>query len=198
MMRNIAIGLAAATIVMGGSTLSASALHGQKSDISKGAVSGAIKTPNFRSRTYGYEEERGLTPREREHARRIMREGYAETTPREREYFRGVMRERLAGLTPREGERLGRMMRERLAGLTPREREYLRAALHERLAELTPREREHLRGVLRERLAELTPREREYFRAVIRERLAANPRERADITRIERERYYRHGPYGRR
>jgi hypothetical protein len=198
MMRNIAIGLAAATIVMGGSTLSALALHGQKSDISKGAVSRAIKAPNFRSRTYGYEEERGLTPREREHTRKIMREGYAETTPREHEYFRGVMREHLAGLTPREGEHLARTMRERLAGLTPREREYLRAALDERMAELTPREREHLRGVLRERMAELTPRERQYFRGVIRERLAVNPRERADIARIERERSYRQGPYGRR
>jgi hypothetical protein len=198
MMRNIAIALAAATIAMGGSTLSASALHGQQSGISKGSVSGSLKTHRFGPRSYGfYQEERGLTPREREHARRVWRKAYAETTPREREYFRGVMRERLAGLTPREGEHLGRIMRERLAGLTPREREYLRAALHERLAELTPREREHLGRVVRERMAELTPRERAYFRGIIRERMAVNPSERADITSIERELFYRHGPYGR-
>ena len=36
MMRNIAIGLAAATIAIGGSALSASALYGQESGIGKG------------------------------------------------------------------------------------------------------------------------------------------------------------------
>jgi hypothetical protein len=153
MMRNIAIGLAAATIAMGGSTLSASALHGQKSGITQ--KSGMSKG------TYGFYEEERLTPREREHARRIMREGFAELTPREREHLRGAIRERVAGLTP--GERV------------------------------------HLRGVVRERMSELTPRERAFVRAIIRQHLAAlSPRERADLMRIERERVYRHGPYGLR
>ena len=178
MMRSIAIGLAAAAIAIGGSTLSASALHGQKSSISKGPVSGAIKAPSFGSRTYGYEEERGrgriteyelnrlergsrLTPREREHVRRVVREGFAELAPREREYLRGAIRERIAGLSPRE--------------------------------------REHLRGVVRGHLAELTPRERAHVRGIIREHLTRlGPRERADLMMIERERLYRHGPYGRR
>ncbi len=178
MMRSIAIGLAAAAIAIGGSTLSASAFHGQKSGISKGPVSGAIQTPSFGSRTYGYEQDRRrdriteyelnrldrgsrLTPREREHVRRVVREGFAELTPREREYFRGAIRERIA--------------------------------------ELSPRERAHLRGVVRGRLAELTPRERAHVRAIIREHLTGlSPRERADLMMIERERLYRYGPYGRR
>ncbi len=178
-MRSVAIGLAAASIAIGGSTLSASALHGQKSGISMGPVSGAIKSTRFGPRTYGFHEEgrgRGriteyelnrleggskLTPREREHVRRVVREGFAELTPREREYLRGAIRERIAGLSPRE-------------------REHLRGVVHGRLAELTPREREHVRGIIRERLAGLSPRER------------------ADLTRIERERLRRHGLYGLR
>ncbi len=178
MMRSIAIGLATATIVIGGSTLSASALQGHKSGISKSHVSGAIKTPSFGSSTYGYEEERGrgritghelnrleegsrLSPREREHVRNVVREGFAELTPREREHLRGAIRERIAELSPRE-------------------RAHLRAVVHGRLAELTPRERAHVKGIIREHLAGL------------------NPRERADLTRIERERLHRHGPYGLR
>jgi hypothetical protein len=146
MMRSIAIGLAAATIAMGGSTLSASPLHGHhKSSIGP--------------RAYGYSEQGRLTPREREHARRVMREGFAELTPREREHLRGAIRERLAGLSPGE--------------------------------------RAHLRGIVRERMADLTPSERAYVRGIIREHLAArSPHEREDLSRIER--FYRHGPYGRR
>jgi hypothetical protein len=157
MMRNIAIGLAAATIAIGGSTLGASALHGQKSSISKGGVSGTLKMP----RTYGfYGEERergGLTPGEREHVRRIMREGFAELTPREREHLRGAIRERLAGLTPREREHLRGVVRERFTELTPRERTYLRGRLREHLGEFSQHEREDLMSIERGRLHRYGP-----------------------------------------
>jgi hypothetical protein len=43
MMRNIAIGLAAATIAIGGSTLSVSAHHGQESGIGKGSIAGLLR-----------------------------------------------------------------------------------------------------------------------------------------------------------
>jgi hypothetical protein len=78
MMRNIALGLAAATIAIGGSTMSASAIPAK---ICKGTFyeSGASR----------------LTPRERQCVRAILRE-LAELTPRERAYLRGVVRERLA------------------------------------------------------------------------------------------------------
>jgi hypothetical protein len=74
MMRNIAIGLAAATIAIGGATLSASALSGQQSGISKG-MSGSAKSHRFGPQTYGfYDEGRGnrfseLTPFQRERVR---------------------------------------------------------------------------------------------------------------------------------
>ena len=153
MMRSIAIGLATATIAISGSTLSASALHGQKSGISKGSVSQSAKMHHFGPHTYGfYKEEHGLTPREREHVKRIMHEGFAELTPREREYVRGAVRERLARLTPREREHLKGIVRERLAELTPRERVYLRGVIRERLAELNPRERADIKRIERERI----------------------------------------------
>jgi hypothetical protein len=146
MMRSIAIGLAAATIAIGGSTLSVSAAEAQHSGISKGSVS------RSGARTYGYYDE-GLTARDREHVRRIMRESFAELTPREREHLRGAIRERLAGLTPREREHLRGVVRERLGELNPRERAYLRGIIRERLAELsTPRERADLTRIERERL----------------------------------------------
>jgi hypothetical protein len=117
---------------MGGSSLTASAYHGHKSDISKSSMSPP--------RTYGYEEERGrggyermgrydrdrydaerseqLTPREREHVRNVIREGLARLTPREREHFRMFAREGFERLTPREREHfrnfvLGRLERDR-------------------------------------------------------------------------------------
>jgi hypothetical protein len=88
MMRNIAFGLAAATIAIGGSTLSASALYGQESGISKGSMSGSVKSQRFGPRTYGfYDEERGrgLTPLQRERLRGMVRERFAELTPLQRE-----------------------------------------------------------------------------------------------------------------
>jgi hypothetical protein len=160
MMRNIAIGLAAATIAIGGSALSASAHYGQKSGISKGAY-GFYEGERGRGRITGYESNRldgvSLTPREREHVRRTMREGLAELSPREREYLRGAIRERLAGLTPREREHLKGVVRERMAELTPRERAHLRGIFRERLAELNPRERADLRMIERDRLYRRAP-----------------------------------------
>jgi len=126
MMRNIAIGLAAATIAIGGSTLSASALHGQESGISKGSMSGSVKSHRFGPRTYGfYDEERGrgLTPLQRERLRGTVRERFAELTPLQRERLMGIVRERLAELTPLQRERLRGMVRERFAELTPLQRE---------------------------------------------------------------------------
>jgi hypothetical protein len=118
-MRNIAIGLAAATIAIGGSTLSASAHDGQQSVISNGSKSGSVKSRRFGPRTYGfYEEEPGrgdhfgeLTPFQRERVRGIARElgespssdasiscGLCAPTPSspplQRERLRGLMRER--------------------------------------------------------------------------------------------------------
>ncbi len=115
MMRNIAIGLAAATIAIGGSTLSASALYGQESGISKGSMS-------------------RLTPLQRERVRGAVRERYAELTPLQRERVRGAVRERFAELTPLQRERIRGAVRERFADLTPLQRERIRRfVLRERL-----------------------------------------------------------------
>jgi Protein of unknown function (DUF3106) len=133
MMRNIAIGLAAATIAIGGSTLNASALYGQESGISKGSMS--------------------RTPLQRERLRGIVRERFAELTPLQRERLKGIVRERFAELTPLQRERLKGIVGERFAELTPLQRERLKEIVRERFAELTPLQRERLsRFVLRERL----------------------------------------------
>jgi hypothetical protein len=155
--------------------MSASALHGQNSGIGKGSMS--YEEGRERGRIAGYEPDRfdgisRLTPREREHARRIVREGVAELTPRERAHLKGVIRERLAEITG--------------------ERERLRGSVRERLAELTPHERAHLRGVIRERLAELTPREREHLGGMMMRESYEQ------LGRLERERLHHHGPYGLR
>ena len=89
MMRNIAIGLAAATIAIGGSTLSASALYGQESGISKGSMS-------------------RLTPLQRERLRGTVRERFADLTPLQRERVIRFVRARYEQLTPLERERLYR------------------------------------------------------------------------------------------
>src|SRR5215470_15684721 len=113
MMRNIAIGLAAATIAIGGSTLSVSALYGQESGISKGSMSGSVNSDRF-----------------------------AELTPTQRERLRGKVRERFADLTPMQRERIREFARERFAELTPMQRERLRGKVRERFADLTPMQRE--------------------------------------------------------
>jgi hypothetical protein len=176
MMRNIAIGVAAAAIALGGSTLSASALHGHKNGIGKGGMS--YEEQRERGRIAGYEPDRfdgirRLAPREREHVRSIVREGVAQLTPRERAHLRGIIRERLAASTPQE-------------------REHLRGAIRERLAELSPRERAHLRGVIRERLAELSPLERRRLGAMMMRESYEQ------LGRVEREHFHHHGPYGHR
>jgi hypothetical protein len=141
MMRNIAIGLAAVTIALGGSTLSVSALYGQESGISKGSMSGSVKSQRFGPRTYGfYDEERGrgnrlseLTPTQRERLREIVRERFAELTPMQRERIRQFARERISDLTPTQRERLRGMVRERFADLTPIQRERVREFVRERI-----------------------------------------------------------------
>jgi DNA-binding transcriptional ArsR family regulator len=115
MMRNIAIGLAAATIAVGGSTLSVSALYGQESGISKGSMSGSVKSDRYAE----------LTPLQRERLRGMVRERFAELTPLQRERLRGMVRERFADLTPLQRERVLRFVRARYEQLTPLERERL-------------------------------------------------------------------------
>jgi hypothetical protein len=149
MMRNIAIGLAAATIAIGGSTLGGSALYGQESGIGKGSMSGSAKSHHFGQHTYNEERGRGnhvaeLTPRARERLREIARERYAELTPRQRERLTEIGRELYAELTPRQRERLSRVQRELYAELTPRQRERIKAIMRERHAELTPPGRDRL------------------------------------------------------
>ncbi len=161
MMRNIAIGLAAATIAIGGSTLSASALYGQESGISKESMSRSVKSHRFGPRTYGfYGEERG----------RGKVAGYQ--PDRFDEISRFDRGNRISRLAPLQRERLRGKVRERFADLTPLQRERLRGMVRERYAELTPLQRERLKGMVRERFAELTPLQRERIsRFVLGERL---------------------------
>ena len=103
MMRNIAITLAAATIAIGGSALSVSALHGQESGISKGSMSGSVESQRSGPRTYGFDnEERGRGNR------------FSELTPMQRERLSGMVRERFADLTPMQRERVREFVRERI------------------------------------------------------------------------------------
>jgi Spy/CpxP family protein refolding chaperone len=149
MMRNIAIGLAAATIAIGVSTLSMSALYAQESGISKGSMSGSVKSHRFGPRTYN--EERGrvnrfaeLTPRQRGRLREIARERYAELSPRQRERLTEIGRELYAELSPRQRERISQVERDLYAELTPRQRERIKTIMRERHTELTPPGRERL------------------------------------------------------
>src|SRR5260370_29900159 len=113
MMRNIAIGLAAATIAITSSTLSVSALYGQENGISKGSMSGSVNSDRYAE----------LTPLQRERLNGMVRERYAELTPLQRERLRGKVRERYAELTPLQRERLRGKVRERSADITPLQRE---------------------------------------------------------------------------
>jgi hypothetical protein len=183
MMRKIAIGLAAATVAIGGPTLTASALQSQSMEsgiISKGSESPSTKSHRFGPRTYGfYDEERGSGNR------------FSELTPLQRERLRGMARERFSELTPLQRERLRGMARERLSELTPLQRERLRGMARERFSELTPLQRERLRGIVRERFSELTPVQRERINRFVLGRYER-------LSPLERERLYRHGAYGRR
>src|SRR5215470_16752715 len=147
MMRNIAIGLAAATIAIGGSTLSASALSGQESGISKGSMSPSYDEERGRGGVAGYKRDRFD------------------------EVSRSDRGNRISQLTPLQRERLKGKVRERYAELTPTQRERLRGIVRERFAELTPTQRERLRGMVRERFADLTPTQRERIKEFVRDRI---------------------------
>jgi Protein of unknown function (DUF3106) len=136
MMRNIAIGLAAATVATGGSTLTASAVYGQASSTSEGGMSGPAKSRRF-----------------------------AEITPMQHERFRGIVGERFADLTPMQRERISRFVRQRFAALTPRsmQPERLRGIVRERFADFSPMQRERISRFVRARYEELTPLEREHL-----------------------------------
>jgi hypothetical protein len=185
MMRNIAIGLAAATIAIGGSTLSASALYGQESGISKGNMSRSYDEERGRGRVGRYKPDRFDEVSRSDHGNRISR-----LTPMQRERLSAKVRERYAELTPLQRERLRGIVRERFPDLTPMQRERIRGFVRERLAELTPAQRERLGGIVRERFADLTPMQRDRIKGLVRERLA-------ELTPAQRERLYRRSPYGR-
>ena len=146
MMRNIAIGLAAATIAIGGSTLSASALSGQESGISKGSMSRSYEERGGGS-VAGYKPDRFDEVSRPERGNRI-----SQLTPMQREHLRGIVRERFADLTPMQRERVRGFVRERLAELTPTQRERLRGMVRERFADLTPTQRERIKEFVRDRI----------------------------------------------
>jgi hypothetical protein len=177
-MRNIAIGLAAATIAIGGSTLSASALSGQESGISKGSMSRSYNEERGGGKVAGYKPDRFDEVSRSDRSNRISR-----LTPLQRERLKGIARERLAELTPRQRAHLRRITGQ----LADRER--LRAITGGRYAELTWRQRAQLKRITRQ-LADLTPLQRERLREIMHERYER-------LSPVERERY-RQGPYGRR
>jgi hypothetical protein len=116
MMRNMAIGLAAAAIAVGASTLSA------ESGVGKGSMGWYVTGDRVAPRTHGLA---GLTPHQRIHLRAILGERYERLSPPERERLMAIAREHVAGLTPHERMRLKANAREHVAGLSPRERERL-------------------------------------------------------------------------
>ena len=143
MMRNIAIGLAA-TIALGGATLSASTLYGQESGISKG-MSGSVQGEHGRGVSREHAE---LTPLQRERLKGIARERFAELTPRQRAHLREI--EGKLG----ERERLSQITGGRYAELTWLQRARLRRITRQ-LADLTPLQRERLMEIMRERYGQL-------------------------------------------
>jgi hypothetical protein len=136
MMRNIAIGLAAATVAIGGSTLTASAVYGKASSIGEGGTSERAKSHRF-----------------------------AEITPTQHERFGGTVGERFADLTPMQRERIGAFVRQRFAELTPRsmQPERLRGIVRERFADFSPTQRERISRFVRARYEELTALERAHL-----------------------------------
>src|SRR5215475_365284 len=150
MMCNIAIGLAAATIAIGGSTLSASALSGQESGISKGSMSRSYDEERGRGGVAGYKPDRFDEVSRSDRGNRT-----SQLTPLQRERLKGIARERLA-----DRERLRAITGGRYAELTWRQRAQLKRITRQ-LADLTPLQRERLRGIMRERYEQLSPLERE-------------------------------------
>jgi Spy/CpxP family protein refolding chaperone len=153
MMRYVAIGLAAATIAIGGSTLSASAVYGQESGISKG-MSGSVQGKHGRAVT---RQRADLTPLQRERLKGIARERFAELTPRQRAHLR-----RIAGDVA-EREHLHKITGGRYAELTWLQRARLRRITRQ-LADLTPLQRNRLREIMSERYEQFSPVERERYR----------------------------------
>jgi Spy/CpxP family protein refolding chaperone len=153
MIRSIAIGLAAATIAIGGTTLSVSALYGQESGITKG-MSGSVQGEHGRRVA---RERADLTPLQRERLKGIARERFADLTPRQRRHLR-----RIAGDVA-EREHLSRITGGRYAELTWLQRARLRRITRQ-LADLTPLQRERLREIMRERYPQSSPVERERYR----------------------------------
>jgi hypothetical protein len=115
MMRNIAIGLAAATVAIGGSTLTAS-VYGQAGSISQGGMSEPA--------SHRFAD---LTPMQRERIGAFVRQRFAELTPRsmQPERLRAIVRERFADFSPMQRERISRFVRARYEELSPLEREQL-------------------------------------------------------------------------
>ena len=109
MMRHIAIGLAAAIIAIGGSTLSVSALYAQESGISKGSMSRSYDGERGRGRVAGYKPDRFDEVSRFDRGNRI-----SQLTPTQRERLRGMVRERFADLTPMQRERIKEFVRERI------------------------------------------------------------------------------------
>ena|SRR5215475_12919285 len=151
MMRNIAIGLAAATIAIGSSALSASA--GQERGISKG-MSRSAQPEHGRG---GARELADFTPLQRERLKGIARERLAELSPRQRAHLR-----RIAGQLA-DRERIMAITGGRYAELTGLQRARLRRITRQ-LADLTPLQRERLGGIMRERYEQFRPVERERYR----------------------------------
>src|SRR5215468_5875753 len=179
MMHHIAIGLAAAIIAIGGSTLSVSALYAQESGISKGSMSRSYDEERGRGGVAGYKPDRFDEVSRSDRGNRT-----SQLTPLQRERLKGIARERLAELTPRQRADLRRITGQ----LADRER--LRAITGGRYAELTWRQRAQLKRITRQ-LADLTPLQRERLRGIMRERYE-------QLSPLERERLYRHGAYGLR
>src|SRR5258708_16076152 len=96
MMPNIAIALAAATIAIGGSTLSASALSGQESGISKGSMSRSYDEERGRVRGAEYKPDRVDEVSRSDRGNRISR-----LTPMQRKRLRANVRERYPQLNPK-------------------------------------------------------------------------------------------------
>jgi hypothetical protein len=203
MMRKIAIGLAAAAVAVGGSTLSASAHYGPMGSYESGKSH--IPAHRFGHRTYGMEE--------REYG---PRHGYYDREPERREFERHGY-EPLLSRTERERLRSRIASRlEREPFLSRFEREQFRSRIASRLERgeplfsrreplLSQSERERLRGRIISRLEReplLSPFERERLRGRIisrlkRERLEERGKYAPRLSQLERERYtYRHPMYG--
>jgi hypothetical protein len=180
MMRKIAIGLAVVTIAMGGSTLSASALHGHKGGISKSSMSKSV-SHRFGPRTYAFSDE--------EAGRRIDRERRSDR------YAGGYRPDRFDGVSRhRRGERLA-------GGYTP---DRFEGVSRSRIARYDRGDRRFDRYDIDRVYDRLSRLERDLDRLYSDRHAGYDRYSRYDrgerLSRIDRERarYYRRGAYGRR